>query len=618
MKGSRGWHRATVAGVVVALAAILAGGYLGVVPLNHPNPSFATSVSWNPGGASRFHAPLSEMGLLGAAGTLPVDQGFSAQVVPASTPGVGGGSGSLPVNALRFITDQSYLPQTETTLALGSSGNESVLLGGVNDARLFFCSPLFGSPLPASDCPSGWTYSVSGFTIGTPGSNATTSTVVMSDDLPGLLYQSTLNPTYHGFLISWGDPSVAFDPATSQFYYASLAIDPFTGDNGVELAATTPTFWSDPAACVTSQATPWENPCWTAGLVYGNLTGFIAGGIASHVPTSFEDKELIAVDQDPSSPYYGDLYVTWDHFFKNGYSSSYGARCTPQLSCSMISGGGASRLSGADPFVAFTMPVVGSDGSVHVSWCNYGTPTTLGPVSCRVASSPAGGNDFGPNSTVLSFEGNGTTLPEAVGLVGYATEQFRTDSLPVLAVDTSGGPTDGNLYFTIAVCTSPQTYYAILSPAEPGNCGQSTVLFSRSTDGGTSWSAPTGISPASAAVNAQPWVTVDSSNGAVVVTYYTSQFDAFQHRLDVVASVSTDAGATFSEIRVTNISNEPDSDPTMFYYLGQFGGSWDVPQYGDYFQAIAVNGQIWTLFTGDYAVELGTFQADPWLATASE
>jgi hypothetical protein len=369
---------------------------------------------------------------------------------------------------------------------------------------------------------------------------------------------------------------------------------------------------------VTSQATPWANPCWNAGLVFGNLTGFIADGQASHVPTSFEDKELIAVDTDTSSAYYGDVYVTWDHFFKSGRSASFGARCTTLISCTMISGGGAPRLSGGDPFVAFTMPAVGSDGSVHVSWCNYGTPTTLGPVSCRVASSAAGGTHFGPNSTAISFEGAGTTLPDAVGLVGFATEQFRTDSLPVLAVDASGGPTDGNLYFTIAVCTGPQTYYEFEAPAVPGSCAQSTVFLATSTDGGASWSAPVAVSPSSAWVNAQPWVTVDNSNGAVVVTYYTSAFDPFQHRLDVLASVSTDAGATFTDVRVTNASNEPNSDPTMFDYLAQFGGSWDVPQYGDYFQAVAVGGEIWTLFTADYATELGTFQADPWLASASE
>ncbi len=618
MKGRNRAKRAFVFGVVGAITLVLVATYFGVAPLGHRASSPALAVSWNPVPATRFHAPVSEMGLLAPSGTLPVDSGLAAQVLPSVSPSVGGGPGSVSVNALRFITDQSYIPQTETTLALGSSGNSTVLLGGVNDARMFFCSPLFGAALPASDCPSGWTFSLSGFTIGTPGSSAATSTVTMSDALPGLVYTSTLKPVFHGFLISWGDPSVAFDPASHQFFYASLAIDPFTGDNGIQLSHTTSTFWTNPTSCVTHSSSPSVNPCWATSLVYGNLSGFLADGVASHVPTSFEDKELIAVDSDASSAYFGDVYVTWDHFFGGGHSASYGARCTTTLVCTMISGGGVPALSGADPFVAFTTPVVGGDGSVHVTWCNYGTTTTLGPVSCRVVNSAAGGNAFGSNVTVLSFEGAGTTFPNYVGLVGFATEQFRTDSVPVLAVDASGGATNGNLYFAVSVCTGNQTYYEFSAPALPGECGQSSVLFSRSTSGGTSWSTPTSVSPSSAWVNAQPWVTVDNSNGAVVVTYYTSAFDPFQHRLDVLASVSIDGGQTFSSVRVTNVSDEPNSDPALFDYFTQFGGAWLVPQFGDYLQAIAVNGVIWTLSSGNYATALGAFQADPFLGSAPE
>ncbi len=616
MNGRNRWERATLAAAVTT-GVVLLLGIFPAAPLAHAPSATSVSTSWNPAPLSGLHAPLSSMAQIALSGARPTDAGFTAQVSGPS-PAVGGGAGSVAVNALRYITDQSYLPQSETTLAVGSSGNQTVLLGGVNDARLFFCSSLFGAALPASDCPSSWTYSLSEFTIGTPGANATTSTVTASNDLPGLLYTSTKNPTFHGFLISWGDPSIAFNTASHQFYYASLAIDPFTGDNGIELAATTSTFWSNPTSCVTTQATPWTNPCWTATLVFGNLSGFIANGIASHVPTSFEDKELISIDQDASSSYFGDVYVTWDHFLGTGFTQSYGARCTPSLVCTMISGGGAPLISGSDPFPVFTTPTVAADGSVHVTWCNYGTTTTLGPIACKVRSSPAGGTSFGTTATVVSFEGAGTTFPAYVGLVGFATEQFRTDSVPTLAVDTSNGATQGNLYFAIDVCTSGQTYYEFFSPALPGNCGQSTVLFSRSTDGGATWSTPAGISPTSAWVNVQSWATVDSSNGAVVVTYYTSAFDPFQHRLDVLSSVSTDGGVTFANVRLTNVSDEPNSDPALFDYTTTFGGAWLVPQFGDYLQAVAVNGQIWALVTGNYATELGVFQADPFLVSGPE
>ena len=152
----------------------------------------------------------------------------------------------------------------------------------------------------------------------------------------------------------------------------------------------------------------------------------------------------------------------------------------------------------------------------------------------------------------------------------------------------------------------------------PGDCGQSAVLFTQSTDGGRSWSSPTTLSHP--AVNDQSYVTVDSQTGTIYDVYYTTQYDTFNHRIDVVASTSNNLGKTFSQQRVTSVSNEPDSDPNMYDYIVRsgFGGSFTVPQYGDYFEATALGGTLWVLFTGNYAVEAGTFQTDPFLAVSHQ
>jgi hypothetical protein len=356
------------------------------------------------------------------------------------------------------------------------------------------------------------------------------------------------------------------------------------------------------------------------------LSGWVNSlGKVKNAPGSFEDKELIAVDQNPSSSYYGDVYVAWDHFFPNGTSGTYAARCTPSLACTMISGGGAPMVSNPYIFVAWSTPAVAPNGSVYLSFCNYGTPTTLGPITCSVARSGAGGSAFGAPVAVLTYDGvgpgaNSPALQNATVVQGYATEQFRTSNIPVIAVDTSSGAHAGNVYWVIALCTSSMTYYGFTLPGTPGLCGQSTVYFSSSTDGGSSWSSPATISAASARVNDQPWITVDPANGAAVATFYTSQYDKFQHRLDVVAQVSTDGGSNWAAKRVTNLSDEPNSDPAYYDYTvaSGFGGSFIVPQFGDYFQAIALHGQVWVLATGDYAMQMGTFQADPFLTAANE
>ena len=597
-------------GLVVVVLTVTAG-------LAGPSPSSTANnvsalVSYNPNVANRFHAPISSIGLAGLTDAHPDYLAMvPANANPLATPGGPvdpPGMANVSVNAMRFIQDGSYIPQTETTLDVMTSGGTTYVLGGVNDGRYFFCPSL-----PSTDCPDNWTYSLSGFSLASV-SDMGTPTLLASNDLPGILYTSTVNPKFVGFLVSWGDPSIAAAP-NGAFYYATLAIDPATGNNGVMIAESNAQLLSNPTSCVTPQATPWMNPCWSTKFVYGSLTGFLNGHTAVHVPATFEDKELIAVDRNPSSAFYGDVYMSWDHFNADGTSASYLARCDASLNCVMLAGGALPPLSGPDPFAGFTTPTVAPNGALYVTWCNFGTFTTLGPISCRVRGSAPGGTSFGATTDVLSFDGAGTTFPTNLGLSGFATEQFRTADVPSIAAFGSASATgtgSNSLYFVIDACSS-RDYYGFLDPAIPGNCGLSAILYGSSKDGGATWSTSV---LADGSVNVQPWVTVDPSNGNVSVVYYTTQFDPFNHRIDVVSQYSTDAGATFHEYRITNVSNEPDSDPAMYDYMvaSGFGGSFVVPQYGDYLQAVSANGVLYVSFTANYASELGTFQTDPFLS----
>ena len=582
--------------LIVALVAIVATlGTLGITS-SLPSGSQTANVpalSYNPGVAAKFHAPLSAMGVVAvnqAGAAIPRGPDLANAVAPSPD------TTSVAVNGIRFINDTSYIPQSEETIAVDPA-NTNHVVGGVNDARFFFCAIL-----PVADCPSGSGYSLSGFTVSADGGHS----VLKGDVLPDL-QENVNNATgvpFPEILISWGDPSIV-PGVNGNFYYATLAISANSSANGIELAVSNANLFSPTADCDSSLVDPTLNNCWTATLVAGNMSD-IAG--------SFEDKELVAVDRDASSPFYGDAYVSWDHFNPNGTSESWVARCTPALVCTMLADG-SNPLSGNDAFAAFTTPSVGKDGAAHFTWCNYGTFTSLGPIGCEARSTAPNGGAFGAASDILSFEGAGTTFPSYNGLTGFATEQFRTASIPVIAADTS--QSSNNLYFTVDVC-SAGTYFNFYGPVFPGNCGESSILFSRSTDGGATWSTPAILSPSG--VNVQPWITVDPLNGAVVVAYYTTQYDSFNHRIDVVADVSNDAGTTFHQIRVTNVSNEPDSDPSMYNYLAAsgFGGSFIVPQYGDYMQVAALGGQMWVSYTANYAVELGTFQTDPWLTLAPE
>lgn len=563
---------------------------VGLLSSYHVTPG-SLRVSYNPPPGDIVHAPLSTMGLIAMSNALSQVTGPTASLAgsPSSTV-MQNGPQTISQNALRFINDTSYFPQGETSIAV-DSGNTSHVLGAFNDLKYFFC------PFLPQDCASGFPNSLAGFTVSVDGG----ASVLKGSDLPNI----PIN-----FFVNFGDPSVAAS-VDGNFFYSTLAVGRLPFGSAVVIAKSNSNLFNPGVSCVSSFINPTTNSCWKS---------VVASGIETFFPFQ-EDKPLIAVDRTPKDKFTGSVYLAWTHFdLVFGTSAIYLSRCDGELaSCILLAGGTLPPLSGTDQFADFATPAVDSKGNVYVAWCNYGTSSTFGPVVCRIRSSPPGGTAFGPPSTVLSFHGPGSALPNDQVTIGFATEQFRTFSIPYLAIDQSpptgpaSKPAPSNLYFTIQVCTSGG-YVRLRSSAadNPGTCGLSAILVSRSTDSGVSWTQPTVISQPG--VNVQPSVTVDPSTGHVFVTYYSTQFDPFNHRLDVVVSRSTDVGQSYAQTRLTAVSNEPDSDPNMFDYFSRFGGSWVTPQYGDYFQAAAYGGTLWVLFTANYAVEAGTFQTDPFLA----
>ena len=578
--------------MVVALAVFFLPSLL---PNLSPAPLKPGRVSYNPPPGDAIHAPLSDMALLRL--TLArANVSFTGLLTGSPTssvqngPGINPQSGLRSINqpALRFINDTSYFPQTETTVAVDPANPQHVV-GGFNDQKLLFCPVLrldcFTTSIPAS---------LSGFTVSADGG----ASLLKGSSIPDLNVSNSL-------VLSFGDPTVA-PSLDGNFFYGSLAVG-FFGGFGVMIAKSNPNLFNPNISCVTSISIPTANACWKAVFVFGGTNPF---------SRFIEDKPVIAVDRS-NSPYAGSVYIGWNHLdFLTSISTSFLARCDGNLdSCTMLAGGDLAPVSGGDFFADFTTPVVDGTGNVYVAWCDYGTFSTFGPINCKLRVSPPGGASFASPTTILTFMGSGTMLPKASFTPGFATEQFRTASIPWLAVDTSSKPSRGNLYFTIQACVQGG-YYAIKfinALDNPGDCGLSSILFSRSMDGGLTWTFPVTVSQD--AVNFQPYITVDPSTGHVFLVHYTTQYDPFNHRVDVVASESTNGGSTFHQFRVTTVSNEPDSDPNMFDYTLGTGGAWSAPQYGDYLGATASGGTLWILFTANYDVEQGTFQTDPFLAT---
>jgi hypothetical protein len=119
--------------------------------------------------------------------------------------------------------------------------------------------------------------------------------------------------------------------------------------------------------------------------------------------------------------------------------------------------------------------------------------------------------------------------------------RFRTGTAVELAVDASGGARDGWLY-----------------AAWPDlRLGDPDILFSRSMDGGRTWTPPVRIHEAHANDQFMPRLTV-GPDGAVHVLYYTRAYDANNTRLDAEYAYSEDGGDTWTSQRVTQHSFDGD------------------------------------------------------------
>ncbi|MHC5024792.1 MAG: dockerin type I domain-containing protein [Planctomycetota bacterium] len=103
-----------------------------------------------------------------------------------------------------------------------------------------------------------------------------------------------------------------------------------------------------------------------------------------------------------------------------------------------------------------------------------------------------------------------------------------------VAVDESGGPTDGNVY--------------IVASVNPPGSDPMDVNFSRSTDGGITWSQPVRINDDPAGTNAWQWFgTMDvGPDGRIDVVWNDTRNSGQSNVSELFYSFSTDGGVTWS------------------------------------------------------------------------
>ncbi len=292
---------------------------------------------------------------------------------------------------------------------------------------------------------------------------------------------------------------------------------------------------------------------------------------------------MIAVDTNLNSPFRDTIYAAWDHAsFVNGKSSSIIALLAshstdggqtfsaPVVASSTASG--PKGVIGADPFVA-------PDGTLHVAWQDFQNR------SVTESSSTDGGNSFGASHVISPTQ-------VAFDIAIPAMSSRRALIYPACGSDTSLGQNRGTLYCSWMDGTVANGV---------------NVFVARSTDGGTSWSAPRQVNDDTGlADHFNQWLSVDPSDGSVNLSWNDTRNDPARLSTDIFYARSTDAGTTFSpNVQVTTA---PTNETCCDADLGN--------QYGDYEGIAALGGSIHPVWT-DRRASVVAFDEEVFTATIS-
>ncbi|HEV2415809.1 MAG TPA: sialidase family protein [Candidatus Dormibacteraeota bacterium] len=404
-------------------------------------------------------------------------------------------------------------PQSETSIAI-NPGNPSTILAGSNE---IFCLPMAAFVSTAGGAQGTWKHSA-----------------------PPLPPPLTTNGQDFG-----SDPGVAWDTKGNVFYaYIVVFFNrTFHAVQGSEMAVAHST----------------DGKTWSATFFNPN----VGNG-------KFNDKPMITVDRNPSSPHKDRVYVAWDNASpKNGKSSDNdvvleshsddgGVTFSTPAQASPSQGGPAAVI-GADPFV-------GPDGTLYVAWQDGINP------SIQVAASTDGGDTFGGAVQIASTLGVFQVLPPAQALRG---------ALIYPACGASG---------TRLVCSWSD------ATASDGM----RVFVSHSDNGGASWSTAQRVSnPAGVSDQFNQWLAVDPVTGKVVLSWNDSRNDPTRKSTDIFFAKSADGGSTFSTMQVTNAST---NETTAGADLGN--------QYGDYEGISAFNNAVQPVWTDRRASVAGVANLD--------
>jgi hypothetical protein len=330
-------------------------------------------------------------------------------------------------------------------------------------------------------------------------------------------------------MVPQGDVNVDFD-GRGVLYASSLA-GSVTMNAHFVLTSTNGTTWSQPHMVVSST--------WNA----------------------FRSRSRLVADKRTSGPNAGSVYLYWAftsnqkplwHGVQGRYSRDGGVTWSSDIQVS----------TPGQNFYAIGLDAdEGSDGDLYVAWENRDNAFWNSPPELYLKRSTDHGVTWSAETLV------GGAPVQAVGRPDY---KFRELVLPA-AADCSDVRVDHYPRIAVSPLNSNHVYVVWNDSrwdSQFSGCGRqgkhSDIAFSRTTDGGQSWSSVIRLNDDSISNGIDQWMPSINTHtdGTIGVHWYDRRYAADPYFYDVAYSQSTDGGVTWSpNVRISDVSSNPDSLP---------------------------------------------------------